>query len=483
MGQDVEQTRFDRHDFQRFEQRLQAETELLHSYVEQDALSRHAPVAGLELEAWLIDEEGRPAPRNDEFIARMGSPEIVTEIGRFNVELNVPPRTVAGEGLVRLAADLESTWQRCGEVADSMGLQAVAIGILPTVRDADLTLANLSDRARYRALNQQVLRQRHGRPIRLEIESPLNGEALRSEHLDVMLEAAATSFQVHLQVPAAETVRAYNAALVASAPLVALSANSPLLFGKQLWQETRIALFEQALNIGAREDGAHPPLARVGFGSGYAGYSLVECFRENADRFEPLLPVEIEGQAAEMLPHLRLHNGTIWRWNRPLVGFDAKDGRMHLRVEHRPMAAGPSLPDMMANLAFAIGVVADLARDPVAPESRLPFAVAEANFYAAARHGLDAPLRWLDGSEMRAGALLASLVDRARAGLAALGVDAAAAARWMALIEARLAARATGARWQLERLSALGGDLSALTLDYARRQRTGEPVHRWFSRD
>ena len=479
MGQDVERTRFEHRDFALFEQRLQAETALLHGYVEQDVVSRHAPVAGLELEAWLIDDEGRPAPRNDEFIARMGSPDIVTEIGRFNIELNVPPQAVAGDGLARLEADLAQTWHRCGEVAREMGLQVVAIGILPTVRDGDLTLANLSDRARYRALNQQVLRQRHGRPIRLAIDAPAGGGPLRSEHRDVMLEAAATSFQVHLQVPAGETVRTYNAALVASAPLVALSANSPLLFGRRLWQETRITLFEQALNIGAREDGAHAPLGRVGFGSGYAGYSLVECFRENAERFEALLPVAIADQPAERLPHLRLHNGTIWRWNRPLVGFDARDGRLHLRVEHRPMAAGPSIADMMANLAFAVGLVAALARDPVAPESRLPFAQAEANFYAAARLGLEAPLRWLDGRQAPAGELLGTLVEPARAGLASLGVDAARAARWMSLIEARLAARMTGARWQLERLATLGGDLQALTLDYARRQRSGEPVHCW----
>jgi hypothetical protein len=476
MGQDVERTRFDRHDFSRFEVRLRAETEALHELVEQRGLSTHAPVAGLELEAWLIDHHGRPAPCNDAFIERLGSADVVTEIGRFNIELNVPQQPVAGDGLGRLAADLERTWRRCAEAAASMGLRVVAIGILPTVTDADLTLANLSDRARYRALNQQVLRQRHGRPIRLDIAAP-DGSALHAEHRDVMLEAAATSFQVHLQVPADETVRTYNAALLASAPVVALTGNSPLLFGRRLWQETRIPLFEQAVNIGAREDGAHAPLGRVCFGSGYAGYSLVECFRENIERFEPLLPVEID-EPTSRLAHLRLHNGTIWRWNRPLVGFDA-DRRPHLRVEHRPMAAGPTIVDMMANLAFAIGLVTALAAESTAPESRLPFDAARRNFYEAARLGLDARLRWLDGEFFSATDLLAALVPRARAGLATLGVEPSLADDWMGLIDARLAARATGARWQLARLAALGGDLAALTLDYAARQAEGAPVHRW----
>lgn len=476
MGQDVERARFDRHDFSRFDARLRAETDALHDLVERRRLSTHAPVAGLELEAWLIDRHGRPAPCNDAFIERLGSPDVVTELGRFNVELNVPQQPVAGDGLARLAADLERTWRLCAETAAAMGLQVVAIGILPTLTDADLTMANASDRVRYRALNQQVLRQRHGRPIRLDITAP-GGNALHALHRDVMLEAAATSFQVHLQVPADETVRTYNAALIASAPVVALSGNSPLLFGRRLWQETRIPLFEQALDIGAREDGAHVPLGRVGFGSGYAGYSLVECFRENIERFEPLLPVEID-EPAERLAHLRLHNGTIWRWNRPLVGFDV-DRCPHLRIEHRPMAAGPSVTDMMANLAFTIGLVASLAAEPLAPESRLPFETAQRNFYRAARLGLDARLQWLDGAPIEAAELLTALVPRARTGLDALGVEPSLTAAWMDLIDERIAARATGARWQLARLDALGGDLAALTLDYAARQAEGAPVHRW----
>lgn len=476
MGQDVDQTRFGRRDRGRFMRHLRAETAALHALLEHDALSSHPPMAGLELEAWLIDDDGRPAPCNDAFLAHVDSPDIVTELGRFNIELNVPPRPLAGDGLGRLAADLEATWERCRAAASSMGLQVVAIGILPTLDDADLTLANLSDRARYRALNEQVLRQRNGRPVTLDIAGP-DGDSLCSKHCDVMLEAAATSFQVHLQVPAGDIVRTYNAALIASAPVVALSANSPMLFGRRLWPETRIPLFEQALDIGAREDGRHPGLGRVGFGSGYTGYSMLECFRENLECFEPLLPVTLD-EPAERLPHLRLHNGTVWRWNRPLIGFD-DDGRMHLRIEHRPMAAGTSLPDMMAHLAFSIGLVASLAGQPQAPELRLPFDETRRNFYAAARFGLDAPLCWIDGRNLCAGELLAELAVQARTGLASLGVDDALASRWMALIEARLARRRTGASWQLERLCALGGDRASMTLDYVRRQADGRPVHLW----
>jgi hypothetical protein len=476
MGQSIERTRFEQRDFTRFKHHLADETALLHDLVERGGLSAHAPMAGLELEAWLIDERGRPSPRNEEFIARVASPDVVTEIGRFTIELNVPPQPVSGLGLGRLESELALRWQRCGQVAAEMGLQVLAIGILPTVTDADLTLANLSDRARYRALNQQMRRQRHGRANRLEIDGP-QGESIHSEHHDVMLEAATTSFQVHLQVPEADIVRTYNAALVASAPMVALAANSPLLFGRRLWHETRIPLFEQSLDIGTREDGAHRALSRVSFGSGYAGYSLLECFRENLERFEPMLPVQLDEPAAR-LPHLRLHNGTIWRWNRPLVGFD-DDGHVHLRIEHRPLAAGPSLPDMMANLAFSIGLITWLARQATPPEGQLDFERARSNFYAAARLGLAAPLQWTDGRTRPALELLQALAGHARDGLAVLGVEAALADSWLTLVDERLAAGLSGAIWQLDRLDALGGDLSALTLDCARRQAEGKPLHRW----
>ena len=477
MGQSVERRSFEHRDFVRFQRALRAETDWLHDLIERDQLSQHAPMAGLELEAWLIDAAGRPAPRNAEFIERCASPEVVTEIGRFNIEINVPPQPVAGAGLGRLAEALQAAWTHCGQVAAGMGLQVVAIGILPSLRDADLNLANLSEPTRYHALNQQVQRQLRGRPARLDIDGP-DGTRLRASHHDVMLEAAATSFQVHLQMPAAQAVRAHNAALIAAAPLLAMAGNSPLLFGQPLWQETRIPLFEQALGVGTRDDPLHDSLPRVGFGSGYAAFSLVECFRENLERFEPLLPVALD-EPIERLAHLRLHNGTIWRWHRPVLGFDAEDGRVHLRCEHRPLPAGPSLPDMMANLAFGIGLVAAWATDDDPPESRLPFCGAQSNFHAAARDGLAARLTGLDGRAQPASAWLAELLPQARQGLQRMQVDAPLADSWLQLIQHRLASGRTGARWQLARLEALRGDLAALTLDYAHQQAGCAPAHLW----
>jgi len=484
MGQEIDAAHFRHRDFLRFDEALAAETDLLHERIEQGRFAQVPPVAGLELEAWLIDRDGHPAPMNQAFLERLGSPDVVTELARFNIELNVAPQPLAGDGLARLAADLEATWARCQACAETFGLKVVSIGVLPTLAQAQLCLENMSVSNRYRALNEQVQRQHHGRRIHLDIAADPQLAAvgcpshLRCEHRDVMLEAGTTSFQAHLQVTPDTATRYYNAAIIASAPMVALAANAPFLFGHALWDETRVPLFEQALDIGSRSGLPGEALPRVSFGSGYAGYSLAECFRENQARFEVMLPLALEGPP-ERLPHLRLHNGTIWRWNRPLVGFDA-EGAAHLRIEHRVMAAGPTLADMSANLAFFYGLAAALAQDPQPPELRLPFTAARGNFYAAARSGLAAPVLWLDGHERPLGRLvLETLLPQAAAGLRLLGVADTIAASALAIIGQRATSGRTGADWQRRFVAANGADFPRLTREYAARQSAGAPVHTW----
>lgn len=477
MGQAIDSTRFDARDFARFAARLHEETDHLRRLTEHDGFSRRPPSVGLELEAWLIDDRGRPAARNEEFLARVNSPEVVTELAQFNIEMNVPPQMLAGRGLEELARDFQAHWDGCRRAARTMGLRVVAVGILPSLRDGDLCLANISAGARYRALNEQILRCRAGRPIRLDIEGA-DGEHLVSEHDDVMLEAGATSLQAHVQVTQERAVRTYNASVIASAVTVAVAANSPFLFGRPLWHESRIALYEQSMDIGAVEGSYRGVLPRVTLGGAYAGFSLAEFFRENADVFPMLLPVALD-EPVERMPHLRLHNGTIWRWNRPLVGFD-DDGTPHLRIEHRPMSAGPTIEDMMANLAFYYGMVGWLATETTPPELRLPFDDARANFYAAARFGLNAEILWLDGDRVRlADLVVESLIDHAHDGLSVLGVDADLADRWLGIIEQRAERGQNGAVWQRRFRSAHGDDMETLTLEYAARQADGQPVHLW----
>ncbi len=468
MGQEISTTRFRKEDFERFGRRCERELALLCSLLEQGALSTRAAVAGVELEGWLIDRAGQPRAINDAFLERMANPNVVHELARFNVELNVEPQPIAGAGLRRLEDELERTWRAGIATAAQLDATLLAIGILPTLRDAMLCPANMSTSKRYKALNDQVLHQREGRPIRLEI---VGREHQSTEHRDVMLEAAATSFQVHLQVPAARAARYYNAATILSAATVAVAANSPLLFGRLLWEETRIPLFEQSMGI----DG---PARRVTFGAGYARESLEELFVENRDHYPALLPIDLE-QPEAALAHLRLHNGTIWRWNRPLIGFDG-DGRTHLRIEHRPMPAGPTIVDMAANMAFFYGLVESLARADEAPEQALPFSAAKQNFYEAARLGLATSVDWIDGQRWSLERLLrGELIPRARAGLEALAVDAAEIDRYLGIVEARVASGQTGAAWQRAFLERHGRDLGALVRAYRERSHAGAPVHTW----
>ncbi len=469
MGQEIADSRFTERHFDEFRRRLARETELLGAWISEGRLACDEPLGGFELEAWLIDGRGWPAPVNERFLAALDDPLVVPELSTFNVELNTPPRALGARTLDTMHDDLAALWRRCETAAAQLGAHVMMVGILPTVRQADLTLGNMSSMQRFRALNDQVFRLRHGRPIELDIRGE---ETMRLEHHDVMLEAAATSFQIHLMVDAGRAVRAFNAAKMLSAPMVALSANSPYLFGKDLWAETRIPLFEQAVAVGGSNDSR-----RVTFGTRYAEDSILECFEANRDRYPVLLPTLMD-QPPEQLAHLRLHNGTIWRWNRPLVGFSA-DGSPHLRIEHRVAPSGPTAADAIANAAFFFGAMAVALSDPRPPEDYVAFEEARSNFYAAARHGLEAEVVWQGRRGAVADLLRERLLPMAAHGLARLGVAAGERTRWLGIVEQRVASRRTGAHWQRAWIKAHGPDFEGLVRRYLTHQRADQPVHEW----
>jgi hypothetical protein len=475
MGQEIPQSAFFAEDFARFRARLAAETQALARFAAEGGFSDPRFFAGFELEAWLLDHAGFPSPVNDTYLAALADPLVVPELSRFNVELNAPP-VAMGPGVIEaLEASLDATWARCQDVAHGMDTVLAMIGILPTIREQDLSLATISAMKRYQALNAQVLEQRGGEPIHIAITGD---DTLRLDRGDVMLEAATTSFQLHLQVPFAQAADYYNASLVSCGPLLAAAANSPLLFSRRLWQETRVPLFEQAVDVGGYEGLREAGIRRVGFGRGYVAASLVELFEENLAHFPPLLPIALDEPAARF-PHVRLHNGAIWRWVRPLIGFDPT-GRAHVRIEQRVLPSGPTVLDMMANAALYFGLVRALAARFAGRAPLLPFADARANFYAAARHGLDAELAWNDGARRPARALLLeTCLPLAREGLLGFGLADDEIERYLGVIEARVRRGRTGAQWQLAHLRTVWGDAQRLMNDYLENQRTGAPVHEW----
>ena len=470
MGDEIRKRHFDAEDFRRFRHRLNAETALVGELFESDGLSHRGDIVGFELEAWIVSAEGQPHPHNQRLLEEIGNPLVVPELAAFNVELNGSPTALSGNVFSRIHDELSATWDACRAGADALGCRLATVGILPTIRPELLNSHHMSALVRYQALNDRILALRDGNPLHLRITT---GEGLDMTHDDVMLEAAATSFQIHLQCKPERAARDFNAALAVSAPMVALAANSPFLFGRSLWEETRIPLFEQSVSVGPRAP------ARVTFGSGYAEQSLFEIFAENQREHPILLPFVQPDEPAHKYSHVRFQNGTIWRWNRPLLGFDY-DGEPHLRIEHRVVPAGPTIHDCVANVAAFLGMVRGLvdAHEPV--EDQLAFADAKDNFYAAAKFGLRAELKWTDGKTYTARELLASvLLPLAAAALARLDIPEREIARYLGTAQARVESGQTGAGWQRAWVAKHGTDWAALTRAYVDAQETGQPVHRW----
>ena len=469
LGDEIEHRHFQATDFSLFRSRLDEETDYIKYAFIENEFSERGDIVGFELEACLIDSAGFPSPRNKELLQKLHNPLVVPELAEFNVELNGSPAALTGNVFSHLYEELDSTWQNCIEVANDLELGVVAIGILPTIQPNLLNSNYMSDMVRYQALNDRVMALRDGEPLSIQIE---HQDKLDLKHDDVMMEAATTSFQIHLQCKPHRAVKDFNATLIASAPMVALSANSPFLFGKSLWHETRIPLFEQAVALGDR----YSP--RVNFATDYVADSVFEVFAENQASHVLLLPF-VQQEPMMKYAHLRFHNGTIWRWNRPLIGFDY-DGQIHLRIEHRCVPAGPSILDSIANCACFLGMVRALSDTYENVEQRLPFLHVRNNFYNAAKYGMEAEFQWLDGQQLTAQELiLEELLPAAHQALLSCNIPEDEVNRFLNVIQERVRSKQNGAQWQLDWTAKYGFDFPNLTKAYMAHQITNEPVHLW----
>jgi gamma-glutamyl:cysteine ligase YbdK (ATP-grasp superfamily) len=486
VGLPVDRDHFEERDFVRFRERLTTQLEVLAELVARPGFGGGPASVGAELEMSLVDAQGRPALVNEQVLASLGDPRFTEELNRFNVECNATPFPLAGHSLTALEEQLGGAVQSARRAAAAEGARVALIGILPTLEAADLDPGVMTDRPRYRALSAGLKRQRRGLfALRIDGEDPLEMECE-----DVTFEGANTSLQLHLKVPPEAFGRTHDAVQLATGPTLAMSGNSPTFLGHRLWDETRIALFKQTVDARSEHD-PPPRVARVSFGTGWASGDPIELFVESVRLHEPLLPVlgtedAVARARAGLVPELgelRLHHGTVWQWNRAV--YDSAGGG-HLRIEMRALPAGPTLADMLANAAFLLGLSLDLAADSHEFTSSLPFAAAEENFYRAAQQGPDARLHWLDGSgtpvRLAARQLVPELVDRAAAGLAGAGVDAADATRLLEIFKERARTGRTGARWQRAGLKRFGGTPEArgkMFQAYMDRSESGAPVHTW----
>jgi len=454
MGLHIARERFDEHEFVAFEARLGDCVEALSALLERPGFGDGPLSLGAELELHLVDAQARPSPINKRVLADSFDPRLTLEIDRFNLEVNARPCLLAGRPFVALAEELTTLVAETRRAAARHGARPLAVGILPTLTAADLQSAALSDMARYRALSAGLRRQRGYEPFALRIEGRDRLELLVD---DVAAEGANASFQVHLRVAPSQFAAVYNAAQLATGVALAVAGNSPIFLGRRLWDETRVAIFRQAVDDRAGLDVDDWRPARVSFGHGWVRRGALELFAEAVALYPALLPVlsdedpraAVAAGGVPGLAELRLHQGTVWRWNRAI--YDAVAGG-HLRIELRALPAGPTIDDMVANAAFLVGLTLALAPRMEALLPGLPFGQVRRNFYQAACHGLDAELLWprLSGRAAvprRVPALVDELLPQARDGLVGAGVDADEAARWLVPLARRVARGCTGARW------------------------------------
>jgi len=493
VGTEIIREEFDEADYAVFRGRLEHNLRELGQLLERPGFGAGPVTTGAELELFLIDATAQPLPLNQAVRAEAADPRITVEVDRFNLELNSTPVPLAGRPFTILADELDLLLARAGDAARVHQGRIALIGVLPTLTLAHLDPGAVTDAARYRALGRGLQRLRQG-PIQIRIagQEPLE---LTSEH--IALEGANTSFQVHLRVAPPDFTRVYNAAQLATAPALAAAGNSPTFLGHRLWEETRIALFRQSVEDRDRRGPSRRP-SRSALGTGWLRGGVLELFTESVRLHEPLLPWAADPagpaglaagdqHAAPLLDELRLHQGTVWRWNRAI--YDPAAGG-HLRIEMRALPAGPTVTDMLANAAFLIGLTLWLADQDQRWTYALPFERASHGFYRAAKHGLSAELSWPTGrgdqvKTLPAAELVAELLPAARQGLVGAGVAAAEADRLLGVIAARTATGQTGAAWQRAALAeAVPGRtrqeaLATMLEAYLSRAATGQPVHTW----
>lgn len=488
MGQHDIRTQTPPEDQRRFVRSLLDDLVALERMLESGRIESGTPRLGAEQELFLVGRNCEPIAAALPVLETANEPRLTTELGAFNLEANLTPLELRGDCLSRMQAELDEVLARARGAAESHDARVALCGILPTLRHSHFELDYMVPAERYSQLNHRMVEAR-GRRFQTYIKG-LDELQISSEN--VMLEACNTSFQVHLQVDPADFARSYNVAQAAAAPVLAAAANSPMMLGRRLWHETRVALLQQSLDTRSEVGTLRDSRRRVTFGNDWARESVLELLRDDVARFRPLVTIEPERLATELLeagevPRLAslcLHNGTIYRWNRPCYGVF--EGRPHLRIENRMLPAGPTPADEIANAAFFVGLVHGLLAEVEDVAAAMPFDAAKANFTSAARYGLQARFRWL--GEPARGAdhlILRRLIPCARRGLDQLGVDARDSEHYLGILEDRVASGRTGAQWLLDSVESLGPvrrveeRARIATRRMVENQEEGRPVHEW----
>ncbi|MGF2946779.1 glutamate--cysteine ligase [Mycobacterium sp. Lab-001] len=492
MGEEVKRTTYNRIHRREYRRKVRLCLDVFETMLARSNFDSERPLTGMEIECNLIDADYQPAMSNRSVLDAIADPAFQSELGAYNIEFNVPPRALAGRTASDLEAEVRAGLNTAEDKANRGGAHIVMIGILPTLMPEHLRDNWMSESRRYAALNDSIFNAR-GEDIQIDISGP---EPLSWNAGSIAPESACTSVQLHLQLAPEAFAANWNAAQVLAGPQLALAANSPYFFGHRLWAETRIELFAQSTDTRSEQLKTRGVRPRVWFGERWIT-SVLDLYRENIRYFPSLLPeVSEEDPAAELaagrIPHLselRLHNGTVYRWNRPVYDVSETDGAVHphLRLENRVLPAGPTVIDMLANAAFYYGALRSLSEAEQPLWEDMSFAAAQANFLETARRGMAARLHWPGVGEVTASRLvLDTLLPLAHEGLRRWGVDAGVRDRFLGVIEGRAATGRNGATWQVATVRALQQSgmtrtaaLAGMLRRYCAHMHANEPVHTW----
>ncbi len=488
MGEKGVTSRYDEEQMRAFTRTVLNDLQALETLLADGRIEENTRRIGAEQEMFLIDSSMHPSPIVTDVINDANDVRLTTEIGRFNLEANLTPRSFSGPCLSEMEAELDELLDLVRRTSAKFGSGIVLAGILPTIQQSDLTEANLTPNPRYFEINR-VVSELHGDNRNIHIKGL---DELELTLQDTFIEFCNTSFQVHLQVGARDFAKHYNWAQAVAGPVLAAAVNSPVLLNHRLWHETRLALFQLATDTRSLVHRARNQTPRVNFGDRWVTGSILDELREDVIRFRILLTQAVKEDAMAVIrsgivPELkawRLHNGTIWRWNRTCYGLT--DGKPGLRIEARYLPSGPSVMDEMANAAFFLGLMTSLPEEFGDVSQLMPFDVAKTNFFNAARYGLNCQTVWIDGESRRASRLiLEELLPRARRGLETAGVDPQDIERYLGLLEERVRAGLTGSQWMIDSLAKMDPRAKAnvrmrsLTAAMKKNQEEGLPLHKW----
>jgi len=439
-----------------YNNQILADIEALDRMIKEDKFEKSPIHIGAEQEFCLVDENWNPSQKGWEILADIDDPHFTSELMLYSLELNLEPFPLTGESFSEMHTKLDTLLEKAERICEKHGVKMILTGILPTIQTDHLDQSYMTPQNRYKVLNEALLEIRQD-----EIELHIKGvDEVNLHHETILYEGCNTSFQAHLQIDPAEFSTMYNWAQAIAGPILSVCTNSPLLLGKELWEETRIALFTQSVDTRASTHILNEKESRVGFGNEWVTGNVTDFYKDTVIGFRGLLTTDFESNSldeldqgiAPKLKSLNLHNGTIYKWNR--VCYGVNENKPHIRIENRYMPSGPTTTDEIANMMLWVGVMMGRPKEFDDIHATMDFKDAKSNFFNAARYGMGAQFHW-DGELISSHDLLLDhFLPMAYRGLYKMGVAPKDAERYLPIIKNRIRSR-NGSRWIVESLRKL----------------------------